>query len=437
MDRSGDDVTTVWDDDRFRAIDDSVSNLLRQLALAVAAMFIAFAGVWFVGGRLFGTSRDASAFIGDGALFTVFGCVMIFITSARPIRKAITQQRTAIQLGEERLRREADRHRFASSVQDALEMGEDESQALDVVARAFADISGRPAELLVADSSRAHLRQAAVSACGGGAGCGVTTPWGCPAVRRGQTLRFESSEDLAACPQLRQRGRSTSAVCVPVTVLGTPMGVIHTTAEPGQLPPADQIVQLESLAQQAGSRLGVLRAIASSQLAASTDPLTGCANRRLLEHRLRALREAGESYSIVLADLDHFKRLNDTHGHETGDRALRLFADVLRASVRSEDLVVRYGGEEFVLLLPRIDRTQATDIVDRARFAFTRALDSGEVPRFTASFGIADSGLGESAELVIRLADLAMFEAKQAGRDCVVVSNRSGDEIAVDAPLSN
>lgn len=251
--------------------------------------------------------------------------------------------------------------------------------------------------------------------------------------RRGQTLRFASSESLSACPRLIDRGSSCSAVCVPVTVLGTPMGVIHLTAPLGEVIAANRVVELEALAQQAGSRIGVLRAMASSQLQAATDSLTGAVNRRSLEDRIRELRGRGEDYAVVFADLDHFKDLNDTHGHETGDRALRLFADVLRSSVRGEDTVCRYGGEEFVVLMPGLGRHQAAERMVSLRERFEVALVSGDVPRVSASYGVADSGQAATADAVIKRADLAMFEAKAAGRDRVVVA----DDPAPDAPLAH
>jgi diguanylate cyclase (GGDEF)-like protein len=418
------DTEPTWRDSRFHAIDDSIANLLWQLLLAVGAMFFAFTSSRFVAAQL-NISHGFWAFVTEGSLLTVFGCGAIYLTSARPIRSAIKAQRKIIMDSEERLRKEAAQHRFASQVQSAFEMGEGEIEALDVMSRAFTEIVDRPAELLLADSSRAHLRQASVSGCAGGPGCGVETPWACPAVRRGQTLRFASSGALSACPRLAERGSGLSAVCVPVTVLGTPMGVIHMTGGVHDLIAADDVVALETLAQQAGSRIGVLRAMSSAQMQAATDPLTGLVNRRSLESRLHELSVDDVPYAVIVADLDHFKLLNDAHGHDTGDRALRLFADVLRSSVRADDLVCRYGGEEFVLLVPHFDRDQAATIAEQVRERLVAALVGGTVPRFTASFGVADSQQGTTATRVIRAADLAMYDAKNAGRDCVALAGNA------------
>jgi len=407
-------------DDRFE-LDDSMSTLLWNLLLAVAAMFVAYAAMRVVA-ALAGLERGVGGFVFSGLVLAAFGTISIYVTSARPIRSALRRQRDAVLESERRIRAEAAEHRFASQVQDAMEMGESEADALEVASRALAEISGSPAEVLLADSSRAHLRQAAVSRSAGGAGCTVATPWGCPAVRRGQTLQFASSESLSACPRLTERGTACSAVCVPVTVQGTPMGVIHVTGEVDGEIEDTVVVRLEALALQAGSRIGMLRAMASTQLQASTDPLTGAVNRRSLEASVRELRQAGELYAVVFADLDHFKDLNDTHGHETGDRALRLFVDVVRSTVRPEDTICRYGGEEFVVLLRGITRAQAADRIEVVRRRLHEAVETGNLPRFSASFGIADSTQGPTAESIISMADLAMFDAKSTGRDRAVVA---------------
>jgi diguanylate cyclase (GGDEF)-like protein len=355
-------------------------------------------------------------------VFALAGAMAIYVSSARPIRAAISAQRETIKTNERNLVAQAVRQGFVADLQNALEMVETEVEALDVVGAALAHLTDQPAELLLADSSRAHLRQAAVSTSAGGPGCGVETPWACPSVRRGQTLQFPSSDALASCPKLRSRG-PCSAVCLPVTVLGAPVGVVHVTGPMGEHADTQQLRMLEGLAMYTGSRIGVIRAISQSQLQAATDPVTGLLNRRSLDEELRTLRFDSTPFALVFADLDQFKVLNDTHGHEAGDRALRLFARVLKASVRDGDLAARHGGEEFVIVLPMTDAVHAAPVVHRVRAALARVVGSGEVPAFTASFGLADSTQAEDPIDVLRLADAAMFQAKQQGRDRLVISD--------------
>src|SRR5207248_2643890 len=118
---------------------------------------------------------------------------------------------------------------------------------------------------------------------------------------------------------------------------------------------------------------------------ASPDGLTGLTDRRSLENRARILRGHGVDFALVMADLDHFKSLNDTHGHECGDRALRVFAETLRDGIRTDDVACRYGGEEFIVLLPGVDVHEAIEVMERVREALARNTRRGDVPAFTAS----------------------------------------------------
>ena len=110
-----------------------------------------------------------------------------------------------------------------------------------------------------------------------------------------------------------------------------------------QLPADCQKRSLSAIASATGDELGMIRAFATKHQQANTDTLTGLANRRSLEARIPHIFARG-GYTVAFIDIDRFKPLNDTHGHETGDRALRLFADVLRRAVRPDDLVARWGG---------------------------------------------------------------------------------------------
>ena len=107
--------------------------------------------------------------------------------------------------------------------------------------------------------------------------------------------------------------------------------------------------------------------MAETQLQASTDNLTGLLNRRTLENRCRRPAQRATPFALAMADLDHFKELNDTYGHETGDRALRLFAETLRASCATEDLLCRHGGEEFAIVLPDCTRPDAHAALEAVR----------------------------------------------------------------------
>jgi diguanylate cyclase (GGDEF)-like protein len=161
--------------------------------------------------------------------------------------------------------------------------------------------------------------------------------------------------------------------------------------------------------------------------ASLTDPLTGVGNRRRLEQALamevsRADRSGG-SLCAFMADLDHFKRVNDTHGHEAGDKVLASFGDVLRRRTRATDIVARFGGEEFVVLMPTTSLEVATAIAERIR-EVVAALHIEPLPEpITASFGVAERAAGEPGDGLLRRADVALYEAKRLGRNRVIAVN--------------
>ena len=132
---------------------------------------------------------------------------------------------------------------------------------------------------------------------------------------------------------------------------------------------------------------------------------------------LAALQKDGRGMAVVIADIDHFKRLNDTYGHPVGDRALQAFSHALSTHARPSDIVARLGGEEFVMVLPDASSEGACHVVERIRSGLPAVLSSSGVPPLTASFGIADRRHGETLDALLRSADQALYSAKDAGRD--------------------
>jgi diguanylate cyclase (GGDEF)-like protein len=196
---------------------------------------------------------------------------------------------------------------------------------------------------------------------------------------------------------------------------------------------ADQVETAASLAAQVVVALENARLHRIVERQALVDSLTGLANRRSLEETLRVelARAArhGESVTIVLADLDDFKRVNDTYGHQAGDEVLKAFAATLRATVRESDVAGRWGGEEFALVLTSTDSVGAARLAERARERIEQrqvAMPNGDLVTVTASFGVASFPeaafeLGE----VLAAADSALYAAKRDGKNRVVVTQES------------
>ncbi|MEY4564276.1 MAG: putative domain and rane protein [Pseudomonadota bacterium] len=154
---------------------------------------------------------------------------------------------------------------------------------------------------------------------------------------------------------------------------------------------------------------------------ARTDPLTGTANRRGLTRYLDEVharsRDGDHPYVLMMVDIDHFKAINDQHGHDEGDRVITRIAQALRDGLRVGDFVARWGGEEFCVLMPRIRLAEARALAER----LTLQVAASGHPRVTISVGIAEARAhSETAETVIKRADEAMYLAKQSGRNRVV-----------------
>lgn len=158
--------------------------------------------------------------------------------------------------------------------------------------------------------------------------------------------------------------------------------------------------------------------------AAFTDHLTGLANRRRFERQLerevgRVMR-FGHPFTLLMIDIDNFKNLNDTFGHDAGDDAIRRISRVLREGTRGIDLAARIGGEEFAVLLVETSRSAGVEVAERLRIAI-KALETPSGGRITASFGVAECPSdAQTASEILKGADVALYEAKHRGRDRVV-----------------
>lgn len=170
--------------------------------------------------------------------------------------------------------------------------------------------------------------------------------------------------------------------------------------------------------------------VAEIELLASRDPLTGAFNRRLLEDEMLRLqsryKRTGDKFSLLLIDIDNFKLINDTHGHVIGDEILQNLANVVLRSIRTEDIFARFGGDEFCVLLPSTNTTEAQVFANRLReaYASNEFIVNGKVINSSISVGIVNSSQVElEFKSLLSAADQALYQAKKNGKNKVVMHN--------------
>lgn len=175
---------------------------------------------------------------------------------------------------------------------------------------------------------------------------------------------------------------------------------------------------------------------------AMTDALTGVANRKRFDEAMRKSRRAaelqGEDFSLILCDIDHFKRFNDTWGHQTGDQIIRFVAACLSRYSKDYHVVARYGGEEFGIVMPRTDLNEARIVADKVRSTveskrLLRKSTNEDLGHITVSLGVSVYHVGESIESLIERCDTNLYKSKQSGRNRITVDVAGEDGAGVAA----
>ncbi len=231
-----------------------------------------------------------------------------------------------------------------------------------------------------------------------------------------------------------RRRREGAFLSLPLFIHGhaRALGVLNLyRRQPNSFSP-NEIRLLRKIAEQLAQVLDKIFLYHQTRALSITDPLTGIFNRRYFNERyatefMRASRYQ-RPLSVIMLDLDHFKKFNDAHGHLLGDKVLRMAAHVLEASIRQADILARYGGEEFVVILPEIDKVHGKQVAEKLR----RAIENAAFPkaehqpfgRLTASVGLASFPEdAEEGDALLSLADQALYEAKARGRNQVAAAS--------------
>ncbi len=256
----------------------------------------------------------------------------------------------------------------------------------------------------------------------------------CRVVRSGREIVLpDLSCDLICtdCHFGQQRG---SAYCIPLIASGKPIGALHLVSTQLDYWSADRQRLIKAFVDQAAAAINNLRLMDQLRGRALMDEQTQVHNRRYLDDYLRKQLAVADRQrrhlSIMMLDIDHFKRFNDTYGHEAGDIVLKHFAQTLKGALREGEMIARYGGEEFTVVLHGNAR-EASTLAERLRRAiaslsFSQFTANGEDVKITMSIGIAEfPSSGHTLEEILKAADLALYQAKGAGRNCVKVATRT------------
>jgi diguanylate cyclase (GGDEF)-like protein len=311
----------------------------------------------------------------------------------------------------------------------------DELQSCMTVAEAYAVIADAARHLFAEEAGALCVLSAsrnvveAVVVWGPASGEQVFAPDDCWGLRRGRPHLVEDPSSRLRCRHLDHPAPATY-LCVPMMAQGEALGVLHIQhSAPGHFTePRQQLVQ--TVADSVALALANLNLRETLRQQSIRDALTGLFNRRYLEETLerevRRVTRAQSPLGLIMLDLDHFKRFNDSFGHEAGDAVLRELGVYLTGQVRGEDIVCRYGGEEFLLVLPEasleVTRQRAEQLREGIKHLHVHHMGQALGP-LMLSLGVAgypDHGL--TATTLVRAADAALYRAKREGRDRVMVA---------------
>lgn len=263
----------------------------------------------------------------------------------------------------------------------------------------------------------------------------------CWAMRRGTPYAVTDVGSGLVCPHVRQHMGDTRedpcSLCLPLMAQGHTLGVLHLRGAVDLLADSEATTYLNDITGQLCLAVSNLRLQESLRTQSIRDPLTGLFNRRYLEasmqRELARTQRSGQETAVFLLDVDHFKRFNDTHGHDAGDALLSDLGILLQQFCRADDVACRYGGEEFVLLLPELGQAAALERAEQLLVqirGIAVRLRKDRIGGVTASLGLAlFPQHGRTGEQLLSAADQALYRAKHNGRDQVMLAGASASTL--------
>ncbi len=256
----------------------------------------------------------------------------------------------------------------------------------------------------------------------------------CRVVRAGREMMVSDVREDLLCTDCRFMQKRGSSFCVPITAGGRTIGALHLASPKTDYWTTERQRLVKALVDQAAPTINNLRLMKTLEDRTLMDEHTRVYNRRYLDDYIRQqiglARRQEFPVSVMMLDIDHFKRLNDRYGHEAGDIVLRQFATTIKNSLREGEIIARYGGEEFTVVMNGTAKAAQT-LAERLRRAvaalsFPQFAQQGEDVRVTMSIGIAEFPTnGQTVEDVLKSADFALYRAKDGGRNCVKLASRS------------
>lgn len=387
-----------------------------------------------------GSQRSSFLSITSQLGFAALFGVILLALFAMLLRDALNRQKVGLQMALSheqmqasllRLKEQAAESELLTAARDELQLCVTLDQAYTSAANSFGRLlEGTSGSLCMINNSR-QLAEV-VASWSGASGPSLVEeaflPEACCGLRLGRGRWRLPEASAIHCTHFSGPG-AERYLCQPVAAHGNTLGVLYV-----QCVTDDEmaVVQrhmdgLRQLVQLTGMAIASLNLRAKLENQSIRDSLTGLFNRHFmhisLERELARAARRRQSLAVFMLDLDHFKKFNDTYGHAAGDMALQAVAEIFKANVRTEDVICRYGGEEFTILLPDLNLPLATDRADSIR----RAVEAVRVPvdgkvigEFSVSIGVAVYPTdGEQGDLLLRHADLALYRAKRQGRNRV------------------